>query len=231
MNITSKSTKIAAWLIVIPAFIGMVDASFLLLEYLAALAHPGELTPCSPSTLVSCTKTVQGAWAHYFTGVPNPILGMLWYSGCTVYGIALVLGTQFSRSMRTFFWWVLVLGLLFSFRLYIASVIELRGVCPFCLASTTASTLITIGFVVNDAQSDSPALGKSLRKFFTLFQLFAVLTFGVGLPVFIGIFLPLLLDPWQAVLHWSFPVMTLLVIIMWWGNIWGYRTLKKQSIS
>jgi len=227
MNLKSKSTTIAAWIIFIPALIGMIDASFLVLEYLAAILHPGELTPCSPNTLVSCTKTVQGEWAHYFPGIPNPMLGMLWYSAFSLYGLALVLGTSFSRSLRTVVWWVLVLGVLFSFRLYLASVIQLRGVCPFCLTSTVASALIAIGFVVNDAFSGSPALGTLLRKIFTLFQAFAIVSFGIGLPVFIGIFLPLLIDPWQAVFHWSFPVMTLLVIIMWWGNIWGYRTLRK----
>lgn len=223
--------KTAAWLIAISAVIGMLDSSFLVLEYLAALAHPGELTPCSPSTLVSCTKTVQGAWAHYIPGLPNPMLGMLWYSGFSLFGISLLLGTQFSRATRSFVWWVLLLGFAFSFRIYIASVVELRGVCPFCLTSTTASALIAIGFVVNDAYSGSPALGKLLRKFFTFMQAFSLLTFGIGLPVFIGIFLPLLLDPWQAVQHWSFPVMTLLVILLWWGNIWGYRTLKKVPVS
>lgn len=212
-------------MIAISALIGMIDASFLVLEYLAALANPGELTPCSPSSLVNCTKTVQGAWAHFVPGVPNPMFGMLWYSGFALYGIAIVLGTRFTPAARRFVGAVLIAGLLFSYRLYLASVLELRGVCPFCLGSTAASTLIALGFVVDDAAADRVVRGF-WRGLFVAFQLCSIAVFVLGLPLFVGTSLPLLLNPWEAVLHWSFPVMALLVAIMAAAHMWAFRALR-----
>ncbi len=222
----NKAVRIAGWILFIAAAIGMIDACFLILEYLAALRYPGELTPCSPSSLVSCTKTVQGAWAHYVPGVPNPLFGALWYSAFTLYGLSIILGTRFTRSARKAVGVVLVAGLLFSYRLYLASVLELRGVCPFCLASTVASTLIALCVVVDDRfAADGPLVRGWLLWCFWLFQVFSVLAFVVGLPVFIGVYLPLLLTPWEAVLHWSFPVMAALVVVLAAGHLWAFRTL------
>ena len=222
-----RAVRTAGWIIGIAGLIGMIDASFLVLEYMAALAHPGELTPCSPSSLVSCTKTVQGEWAHYVPGIPNPMFGMLWYSGFTLYGFAIALGTRFSRRTRMAVGAVLVAGLLFSYRLYLASIFELRGVCPFCLASTAASTLIALAYVVDDLHAaDHPVLSQAQKPFIMLFQLCTTLAFVIGLPVFIGIHLPLLLEPWEAVRHWSFPAMAALVAMLAAGQIWAFRAIR-----
>jgi len=216
-----------AWIISIAATIGMIDAFFLLLEFIEVLLHPGEPTPCTVSSLVSCTLTVQGPYGHYFPGIPNPMWGMLWYAGCVAYGVTRLLGTEYSRKARTFVGTILVLGLLFSYRLYLASVLELGGVCPFCLISTTASTLIALAFVVDDARYAGPLLGKRGLIGFRVFQLFSFVAFVFGLPLFIGNGLRWLPDPMTAITHWSFPVMTLLVIIMASGHWWAWKTMKR----
>lgn len=81
-------------IISIAALVGMADSFFLVLEYIEAIVHPGQLTPCTVNSLVSCTLTVQGPWAHYVSGIPNPMWGMLWYSGAFAYGITLLTGSQ-----------------------------------------------------------------------------------------------------------------------------------------
>lgn len=210
------------------ALIGMIDAAYLLLEYLEVLKHPNTPTPCSVNSLVSCTLTVQGSWGHYFPGIPNPMMGMLWYSGLACYGLCRALGSQVSAPARQVVGTVIVLGLAFSYRLYLASIFQLRGVCPFCLTSTVASTLIALAFVVDDQEYRDAIVGKWLRKAVSVFQGFSVIAFVIGLPVFIGNGLRWLPNPAEVIRHWSFPVMIALVLTMATGHAWAWRALRRS---
>ncbi len=221
-----KATLLPAGIIVIAGIVGMADSFYLLLEYLEVLLHPGEPTPCTVNTLVSCTLTVQGPWGHYLPGVPNPMFGMLWYSGIVAYGGTRLLGAEFSKKARAFVGFVLLLGIAFSYRLYLASVLELGGVCPFCLASTTASTLIVLSFFIDDAGYADRLLTKNAKKFFYAFQAFSVISFVIGLPLFIASGLRWIPEPMTVLTHWSFPVMAALVIIMATGHAWAFRRMK-----
>lgn len=223
----NSSIRVAGWIILIAGIIGSADSFFLILQYLAALATQGEPTPCSPSSIVNCTKTVQGAWGHLLIA-PNPLFGMLWYSGWILYGASRLLGTEFSKGTRVFAGIVLMLGVIFSYTLYLASVLDLRGVCPFCLTSTTLSTLIALAFFVDEHGYRDALLIPIVRRLVMAFQLFSVAAFVIGLPVFLGIFIPPLLNPIEALTHWSFPVMVALVLIMAVGHIWAFRILRRS---
>ncbi len=224
---TTSSTRLAAWIILIAGVIGTADSFYLVLQYLAAITTQGEPTPCSPSSIVNCTKTVQGVWGHLLAA-PNPLFGMMWYSGWILYGAARVLGTEFSKPSRIFVGSILDLGLIFSYILYLASIFSLRGVCPFCLLSTTLSTLIALALCVDETSYRNTLLTPLTKKLIGLFQLFSVAVFVIGLPVFLGIFIPKLLNPVEALTHWSFPVMILLVLLMAATHVWAYRIMRKN---
>ena len=204
----------------------MIDSFYLVLEYLQAAIHPGVPTPCTVDSIVSCTKTVQGPFAHYFGGVPNPMLGMLWYCGAFTYGATRLLGTQFSRRSRAFVGIVLILGILFSYRLYLASILQLGGVCPFCLTSTTASTLITLAFMADEAAYPDTFANKYMRQVFSGFQLVSTALFVIGLPLFFFKALRWTPEPLKVITHWSFPLMVCLVIIMAFGQLWAFSKLR-----
>lgn len=221
--------KTAAALIAIAGLIGMIDSTFLVLQYLAALAHPGEATPCTVNAFVSCTKTVQGPWAHYFPSFPNPLLGMLWYSAFAAYGIGRFFGSSHTRNARIIAGIILLAGLAFSYRLYIASVLELGGVCPFCLLSTTMSTLLALAFVVDDRSYADPIIGHTGLWFVHAFQIFSVLAFVVGLSWFLAWSISWMPDPAPALTHWSFPVMVVLVLTMISGHAWAFLRLRKKA--
>ncbi len=211
----------------VAATIGMIDAFYLLLEYVEVMLHPGEPTPCTVNTLVSCTLTVQGPYGHYFPGIPNPMWGMLWYAGFVAYGVTRALGSSYTKNARAFVGVILLLGMLFSYRLYLASTLELGGVCPFCLLSTTVSTLISLAFVIDDRSYDETVVGARGYLAFRIYQGLSVLLFVIGLPVFIGNGLRYMPEPMEAVTHWSFPVMVLLVLIMAQGHLWAWRSCRR----
>lgn len=223
----SAAMRAAAWMILFAGILGTIDSLYLVLQYIAAIVTQGEPTPCSPSSIVNCTKTVQGVWGHLLA-VPNPLFGMLWYSGWILYGAARLLGTDFSKKTRIFSGVILGLGLVFSYTLYLASILSLRGVCPFCLASTTLSTLIALAFFVDERSYRDTLLTPVVRRFVTAFQLFSVAVFVIGLPVFLAMFIPPLLNPMEALTHWSFPVMVLLILMMTAGHLWAFRMLRKK---
>ncbi len=216
-------SSIAAAIITIAATIGVIDSFFLVLEFIQVLLHPGEPTPCTVSSFVSCTLTVQGPFGHYIPGIPNPMFGMLWYSGVLAYGLTRWLGSEHSKKTRQTVGIIILLGILFSYRLYIASVFELGGVCPFCLISTTLSTLIVLGFVVDDGLYSDPCCGKKMQIITSLFQLCSVLLFVIGLPLFLAYHLSLLPDMTPALLHWSFPTMIAVILIMAYGHYWAWK--------
>lgn len=223
-----KTIRIAALIITVCALIGMVDSTYLVLQYLAALLHPGEPTPCTVNTFVSCTKTVQGSYAHYFV-IPNPILGMLWYAGLTCYGLCGFLGAMYTRSARLAVLIVILAGLLFSYRLYAASVLELGGVCPFCLLSTTVSTILFLAFVVDDRTSSDPIFrGNSLKAVYG-FQIFSFLTFAVGLSWFTIYSLRLMPDPSEAMAHWSFPSIVAVILLVAVSHFVAFQHFRSKK--
>ncbi len=229
MTYPAMRWSMPAVIITLAALVGMGDSFFLVLEYIEAILHPGQLTPCTVNSLVSCTLTVQGEWAHFWPGVPNPMWGMLWYAGAAAYGLTMLCGTRFTKSARAVVGIVLLGGIAFSYRLYLASIFELGGVCPFCLTSTTGSTLILLGFMVDDLQHEDPVIGRWLARLAYAFQLFSVAFFVVGLPWFIGSGLQWIPDKWAAVTHWSFPLMVALVCFMAAGHVWAFKALRASK--
>ncbi|MBP9750896.1 MAG: hypothetical protein KBC95_03545 [Candidatus Peribacteraceae bacterium] len=228
---TSPATRwsIPALIITLAALVGMGDSFFLVLEYIEAIVHPGQLTPCTVNSLVSCTLTVQGEWAHYIPGVPNPMWGMLWYAGAGAYGLTLLLGSRFTKSARAAVFAILLAGIAFSYRLYLASILELGGVCPFCLTSTTGSTLILLAFIVDDLRHEDPVIGRIWKWILYAFQAFSVTFFVVGLPWFIGSGLKWIPDKMAAITHWSFPLMVSLVCFMAAGHLWALKALRASK--
>lgn len=223
---TSHSFAVAV--LVTCALLGMIDSFYLVLEYIQVLLHPGEETPCTVNTLVSCTKTVQGSYAHYFPGIPNPMLGMLWYSGLLAYGAVRYLGADISRAGRMLTGVIILLGLAFSYRLYAASIFELRGVCPFCLLSTTLSTLIALAFIVDDRTYADAVVSNARRPFVYAFQIFSVALFVLYLPYFMIRGLTLIPEPLVALTHWSMPTIAILILIMAAAHITTYRALARH---
>ncbi len=219
---------VPALIICVAAAVGLADSFFLVLEYMEAIIHPGQLTPCTVNSLVSCTLTVQGPWAHFVPTIPNPMWGMLWYAGFVGYGLTLAAGSQFTRRARAIIGVVLMAGLLFSYRLYFASIFELRGVCPFCLTSTTASTLIALSFIVEDLRHPDALVRGFWKKLVYAFQAVSVIFFVIGLPLFIARGLQWIPNKMAVVTHWSFPLMVGLVLVMAAGHVWAFKRLRQK---
>lgn len=223
-----KSQRLTALILFVAGLIGLLDSFFLVTEYFHALTSSGAPTPCSPSSLVNCTKTVQGNWAHLL-GVSNPLFGMLWYGMFAFYGYARFHGSQFTLNVRHVVLVLTAFGMVFSYTLYGASVLSLRGVCPFCLTSTLASTVLLFGFIIDDRYYKDAIFTDGLIPVIRLLQAISLGAFGIGLPIFLAINIPLLVQPVQALTHWSFPLMVLLIIGMWLANWWAYISIKASK--
>jgi uncharacterized membrane protein len=222
MHRAASFPSLPALLLVAAAFFGVIDSTYLVLEYLRVLAEPGTPTPCTVNGFVSCTLTVQGAFSRYIPGVPNPLWGMLWYTGCLTYGVGRLLGSTFSVPMRRVVGVMLALGLAFSYRLYVASVWQLGGVCPFCLMSTTASTVIALAFIIDDLRSETSAFGAWGRRGLQVFQGVTTLLYIVGLPLFLVGGFQRSIDPWRDLWHWSMLVIAATLVVSVAVQVWAY---------
>lgn len=227
-NFYMNRQRTTALIICIAGLVGLADSFFLVTEYFNALTSSGAPTPCSPSSLVNCTKTVQGEWAHLL-GVSNPLFGMLWYGMFAFYGYARFNGSQFTTNVRYVVLLLTVLGIAFSYTLYGGSVLSLRGVCPFCLTSTLASTILLFGFIIDDRQYKDAIITNGYLPIIRILQAFSLSAFGIGLPVFLAINIPLLVEPSKALTHWSFPLMIFLIIGMWATNWWAYKGIQLKK--
>lgn len=127
--------KIKRWLVVaffIAALVGFADASYLTAEHVR-----GTVPPCS--VLVGCERVLTSEYAS-IKGMPLAALGMLYYGTVLVMLIA-YFDTGNRRILHATAWLVAV-GFLCTLFLVYAQVFIIEALCPYCLVSAFATTVM-----------------------------------------------------------------------------------------
>ncbi|ASR39240.1 Vitamin K epoxide reductase [Prauserella marina] len=112
--------------------VGLVASIALTLEKLATLADPGYVPSCSLSPVVTCGTVMASPQAAVF-GFPNPLLGIGGFAVVTTIGVIMLSGF---RPPRWFQWGLqagVTFGVVFVHWLVMASLYDIRALCPYCL--------------------------------------------------------------------------------------------------
>jgi uncharacterized membrane protein len=122
-------------LIVLVAFVGLMDASFITYEKLA-----GVTPSCLPG--FSCADVLSSSWAYLF-GIPLAVYGVLFYYTTLVFGLMRIFSVQTFRipvlkkelQVKNVQHFLAIFG--FGFSLYLLTImgVILQAWCFFCLVS------------------------------------------------------------------------------------------------
>lgn len=93
-----------------------------------------------------CEKVVRSKYSSLLLGIPNEVLGMLYYGVVTLLAAALLYGasTIFSFSLATVLYILACAAVLFSLILTLIQIFLLKEYCEYCLLSAAISLAIFI---------------------------------------------------------------------------------------
>ncbi len=126
--------KILIYIIILLAFFGLLDASYLAWEHYA-----GVLPPCSVHWWVDCGKVLSSSYSTWW-GVPLGLVGAFQY--LIVLGLSLSLLQTWRQKLS---WWLLVQtsgGFIFSLYFVWLQLFVIHAICLYCMASAMISMLL-----------------------------------------------------------------------------------------
>lgn len=120
------------WLLLIGGAIGVFCAGILTVEKFHLLQHPSSPLNCDLNPIVACGPVIN-TWQASAFGFPNPIIGLVGFSGVAMIGAAMLAGARFKR----WFWLGLqagvTFGVLFVTWLQYQTIFHINALCPFCM--------------------------------------------------------------------------------------------------
>lgn len=125
-------SRALAWLYVVGGGLGLAAAVALILEKLAVLADPTHVPLCSINPVVSCGSVMDSPQAAAF-GFPNPLIGIAAFAVVVTVGVAGLAGFAPPRWFRIGMVVGTTLGVLFVHWLIVASLYDIRALCPYCM--------------------------------------------------------------------------------------------------
>jgi uncharacterized membrane protein len=128
--------------LLVASLLGLYAAFGLMLDKISLLQNKPFIFACSINPLFSCIQVMQTPYADLF-GFPNPIFGLIGYSSMATLGFAVLLeGGKLSKKVLLFGLVSALAAFLFSYYLLGVSMFLISALCPLCLLSLAASTLI-----------------------------------------------------------------------------------------
>ena len=152
------SARARAWLVAF-AVLGLASSAAAAYTHYRLLTQPGYLGVCDMNATVSCSQVYLSRFGA-IAGVPVALLGLIWFSMIALLVLAAGHGpAAFQRNAGGYFFALSIVGLAFSAYLAGVSLLVLRAVCLFCLATYVAVVGL---FVVSLAERDG--LGALPRR-------------------------------------------------------------------
>lgn len=135
------------------AFIGFIDATFLVVEH--SLGSP---VPCS--IIKGCEKVLTSQYAR-IGPIPTALLGSVYY--LTIFLLALISITRQEGRYLLIASRLTVIGLVASIGFVVLQLFVIKAICLYCMLSASASTaLFILGLVVMRKNKEWEADGKTL---------------------------------------------------------------------
>lgn len=164
MNLIKNN--IISLILIFAGLLGMYASLILSIDKLRIAEDPTYVIDCKISDVVDCTKVMNTPEASVL-GFPNTFFGLICYSACFTFGLCLLL----NRGNITSIIWKLglpfaTIAFLFSYWLLYRAESVYSAICPYCLLSAIASTLIFSAFTYKVVAERSQH--KNLAKYWAL---------------------------------------------------------------
>jgi uncharacterized membrane protein len=138
---TNKIYKILGGIIILVALAGLFASFKLTIEKMALDANPDHSLTCDVNAVISCSTVMKTPEAAVL-GFPNTLIGISWYSIMIFVGCILVSNGELHRHLFKLIALSALGAFLFSYWLLYQSVFKIGALCPYCLVSCFASTII-----------------------------------------------------------------------------------------
>lgn len=124
------------WLLltfIIVGFLGFLDATYLTVEH-----YFGVIPPCYVAD--GCEKVLTSEYATVATGVPNSLLGSLYYLAITL--IAIFFWDTRSKKALTVLVFLPIVGLVASVWFVYLQLFVIKAICFYCMISAVLSAVL-----------------------------------------------------------------------------------------
>jgi uncharacterized membrane protein len=146
-----KLSRYLPYLIIVLAFIGVIDASYLTYEHYAAI-----IPPCSIHWWVDCGKVLNSSYSMFFGLIPLALLGVFQYTAELIVAIYVAItGNKLAQKLLLF---LTTMGALFSLYFVYLMIFVIQAICLYCFASAIISLLIFVSTIIAYPQKPNPML-------------------------------------------------------------------------
>lgn len=143
-----KLSRYLPYLIIVLAFIGVIDASYLTYEHYAAI-----IPPCSIHWWVDCGKVLNSTYSMFFGLIPLALLGVFQYTAELIVAIYVAItGNKLAQKLLLF---LTTMGALFSLYFVYLMIFVIQAICLYCFASAIISFTL---FILASIQSKNVTL-------------------------------------------------------------------------
>ncbi len=126
--------KVLPYLLTITGLIGIAASFILTYDKIQVLRDSSYDPGCNINPILSCGSVMSTEQASLF-GVPNTIFGLMAFSMLLTFGILLISGAKFKKSIWLGAQIMATLGVIFMHYLFFQGVYRINAICPWCFVT------------------------------------------------------------------------------------------------
>lgn len=140
-KISIKELRINYILIVIFSALALLAAFQLSVDKIHTLENPGVKLECNINSVLNCASVMKSPQAELL-GFPNSFIGMMGFAVLLFFGISGLMGVAYNKSVLRLLLAGAGAALIFAFWLFFESLYVIQILCPWCLLTTTSTTIV-----------------------------------------------------------------------------------------
>ena len=163
LEISRRSYRQTAWILIAGGIIGIFASIELIIQKISVLSDPTFVPNCDINPVLSCGSVISTEQASLF-GFPNPVLGVIGFTVVIMFGALLFAGVELPRSMWLGLNFGALAGVIFVIWLVSQSLYVIGALCPWCMVVWAITIPIFWQVTTDNLASNRLSLGKSLSE-------------------------------------------------------------------
>ena len=150
-------------LVVVTGAIGLVASIVLLIETFALLAEPTAAAWCDVNPFVGCSTSIGSAQGSLL-GLPNPVLGIVFWTGALTVGLAMASGFRPKRWFAIGFLAAVTGAFALVVWFIVQSVFVIGVLCPWCMLTWAATIPLFLAVLLQSLSSSTLPSSPAIRR-------------------------------------------------------------------
>lgn len=159
----TASSRPFALLHITTGSLGLVASLALLLETLALAADPAATAWCDVNSFIGCSTSISSAQGSLL-GVPNPVLGIVFWSGTLTVGLAMLSGFRPARWFTIGFLLAVTGAFALVVWFVVQSIFVIGVLCPWCMLTWAVTIPLFLALLVRALATAELPSPRSVRR-------------------------------------------------------------------